>query len=225
MVYDKLFRCLLSGRCPACGSGSATGLCTGCRADLAHVERPCAHCGLPLPGSVCPRQGTDWALDAVVAPLEYVEPLDEYIQALKFAGRRYLGRALGELLVEAVRTSPASSNVEVIVPVPLHRQRFLQRGYNQAVEIARPVAAALRIDLYLAGIRRQRATTAQAQLAASKRRANLRRAFSVDRNLNGLHVAIVDDVITTGATVNSLAHELLLAGASSVQAWAVARAI
>ncbi|MDH3506131.1 MAG: ComF family protein [Gammaproteobacteria bacterium] len=225
MVYHSLLQFLLSGRCAACGSGSATGLCTGCRADLAPVERPCAHCGLPMPVSTCPRQGSTWVLDAVIAPLEYVEPLDDYVQALKFAGRRHLGRALGELLVEAVRTSPASWNVEAIVPVPLHRRRFLERGYNQAVEIARPVAAALRIDLCIAGIRRQRATAAQAQLGANERRANLRRAFSVTRDLKGRRVAIVDDVITTGATINSLAHELLLAGASSVQAWAVARSI
>lgn len=164
-------------------------------------------------------------LDAVVAPFEYVEPIDGYIHALKFAGRRHLGRALGEVLVDAVRTAPASHVIDVVVPVPLHRRRFLERGYNQAVEIARAVAAALRIDYYIAGIRRQRTTAAQTLLTASERQTNLRHAFSVKRNLKGLNVAIVDDVITTGATVNALARELKLAGARSVQAWAIARSV
>jgi ComF family protein len=166
-----------------------------------------------------------WMLDSVIAPLEYTEPLDGYIQALKFAGRRHLGRALGELLVDAVRATHASRVVDAIVPVPLHRRRFLHRGYNQAVEIARPIAAALGIDFYLAGIRRPRATSAQAQLTAKERQANLRHAFLVSRDLQNLHIAIIDDVITTGATVNALARELMLAGASSVQAWAIARSI
>ncbi len=174
---------------------------------------------------MCPRRIGTWQLDAVVAPLEYAEPIDDYIQALKFAGRRALGRALAEPLVDAVRTRPAGEPVDAIVPVPLHRRRFLERGYNQAVEIARPVAAALGLDLYVAGIRRRRPTPAQTQLTARKRLANVRRAFSVNRKLTGLHVAIVDDVITTGATVNSLARELKRAGASSVHAWAVARSI
>ncbi len=225
LVYDALLRRLLSGRCTACGMTSTTGFCAGCRADFLHVSRPCADCGLPLPTSACPRETIPWRLDAVVAPLEYVEPLDSYIHALKFAGRRHLGRALGELLAETVRAMPAARIVDVIVPVPLHRRRFLERGYNQAVEIARPVSAALGTDYYVAGLRRQRATSAQAQLNASERRANLRAAFAVNRHLDDLNVAIVDDVITTGATVNALAHELKLAGASSVQAWAVARSI
>lgn len=164
-------------------------------------------------------------LDAVVAPLEYRDPVNEHIQALKFAGRRQIGRALGEILVEAVRAIPQGRDVDAVVAVPLHRRRFLERGYNQATEIARPVAATLSVDLYVAGIRRRRATTAQAQLSASERRSNLRRAFRVTRDLSNLNIAIIDDVITTGATVNALARELKRAGASSVQAWAVARSI
>ncbi len=225
MVYDNLVRRLLSGRCPACGDICNTGFCTGCRSDVAHLARPCPTCGLPLPAMACPRRIMPWTIDAVVAPRAYAEPLDGYIQALKFAGRRHLGRALGELLVEDLRSRPASRLVDAIVPVPLHRRRFLERGYNQAVEIARPVTAALKISCYVAGIRRLRATSAQAQLTAGERQANVRRAFSVTRNLKGQHVAILDDVITTGATVNALARELKRAGAVSVQAWAVARSI
>lgn len=225
MVYDKIVRHLLSACCPACGAASASGFCTGCRDALARIERPCPDCGLPLPPTACPRHTAPWVVDAVVAPLEYAEPVDAHVQALKFAGRRHLGRALGEQLVEAVRAIPSSPSVDALVPVPLHRRRFLERGYNQAVEITRPVAAALRIDFYVAGIRRQRATTAQAKLSANARRANLRHAFRVTRDLRDLHIAVVDDVITTGATVNALARELKRAGAASVQAWAIARSI
>lgn len=225
MVYDSLVRALLGERCPACMGASAMGFCAGCRAELARVARPCRNCGLPLPARACPRQTSRWTLDAVIAPLQYTEPVDGYIHALKFAGRRPLGRALGTLLVETLRATPPSLFAEMIVPVPLHRRRFLERGYNQAVEIARTVAATLKIQYCVAGIRRHRATAAQTQLSARERRANLRNAFSVTRNFAGRHVAIVDDVITTGATVNALARELKLAGARSVQAWAVARAV
>jgi len=224
-VYDYVARKLLPGRCPACGIASAAGFCAACRADLTRVEHPCGRCGLPLPVAVCPRQTASWAFDAVVAPLEYVEPLRAYVRDLKFAGRRNLGQALGDLLAEAVRAAPAGRNVDAIVPVPLHRRRFIARGYNQAVEIARPVATSLHTSLYIAGIKRRRATTPQAQLAATARRANVRHAFAVRRNLKGRHIAIVDDVITTGSTVNALARELLLAGARTVQVWAVARSL
>jgi ComF family protein len=135
--------------------------------------------------------------------------------------RREFGRALGELLVDAISASSAAA--DAIVAVPLHRSRLIERGYNQALELARPLAAATRKPLLVSGIHRRRPTAPQSQLAAAHRRQNLRGAFRVSRRIEGMHLAIVDDVMTTGATVEALAEALRSAGAASVVAWVLAR--
>jgi ComF family protein len=189
------------------------------------VRRPCPRCGLSLPAASCPATSAAWTVATVVAPFRYAEPLQGYLQALKFAGRRNLGRALGELLVDHLVATGMAEGIDSVVAVPLHRRRLISRGYNQAVEIARPIVAALRIPKLVAGIVRCRSTAAQSELSALERRANLRGAFAVNRPLDGRRIAVIDDVMTTGATVNTLALVLLRAGAESVQAWTVARAL
>jgi ComF family protein len=116
------------------------------------------------------------------------------------------------------------SNTDAIVPVPLHPRRLRQRTFNQADEIARPLARAIRVPLIVRGIHRHRHTEAQTALSRAARLAGPAQAFAVsNRSLRGLTIAVVDDVITTGATVNALAAALRAAGAQSVVAWAVAR--
>lgn len=222
-VYRRLLDAIVPGRCPACGLPAARGYCAACRGDFVPVTAACPRCGVARPERGCPLEGGRWHLAAVVAPFLYTEPLKSELRALKFAGRRGLGRGLGELLAE--RVLARSQGVDAIVAVPLHRARFLARGYNQAVELARPVSAALRKPLLVRGVTRRRDTPAQARLTAPQRRANLRGAFAVSRALDGARLAIVDDVMTTGATANALALEILRAGAVSVEAWAVARAL
>ena len=124
-----------------------------------------------------------------IAPFDYVEPLRIHVQRLKFAGQRRLGRALGELLAGQISATPAARHVDVIAAVPLHRSRLLERGYNQAFELARPIAAELRLPLLRAGIGRRRATAAQSRLTAEARYANVRDAFEVSRDVRGIHVA------------------------------------
>jgi ComF family protein len=149
----------------------------------------------------------------------YAPPLDGYVLALKYGGARNLGRALGLLLAGAVR----GAEVDALVPVPLHPKRLRERGYNQGVEIARPLSRALGLPLVLGGIERRGAQVRQTGQTAAERLRNVADAFAVRRNLAGRRIAIVDDVITTGATVNALAAALLAAGAASCVAWAVAR--
>ena len=134
-----------------------------------------------------------------------------------------MGRALGLLLVEVLEGRGLTGEVDALVPVPLHRRRLIERGFNQAFEIARPVAAATGLPLMIRGIHRHVNTQPQSLLAAHERYRNMRSAFSIRRNLKGLNVAIVDDVITTGATVNTLATSLREAGAREIHAWALAR--
>jgi ComF family protein len=207
--------------CPSCGGSSRAGFCDVCAAELARVTDACGVCGLARPVARCPRQAVAWRVAAVTAPLVYASPLDGLVHSLKYRGGRRLGRALALLLLDALRDRGRS--VDVLVPVPLHARRLRQRGYNQATEIARTLGAGLERPVLLGGVRRRTDHGPQASLAANARIRNVAAAFAVTRRLDGLRVAVVDDVITTGATVNALAGALLDAGASRCEAWAVAR--
>ncbi len=216
-MLDLLFREI----CPGCGGVSGSGFCSVCAADLPRTSDACSGCGLARPVARCPRHAAPWHVDAVVAPFAYAPPLDHYIQQLKYAGARSLGRAFGLLLAPEVRD--LRSDVDALVAVPLHPTRLRERGYNQAVEIARPLCRALDVPMLLRGIDRRHASPSQTGGSATQRLASVVAAFRVARSLSGLRVAIVDDVITTGATVNALAAELLAAGAARCIAVAAAR--
>ncbi len=220
MVYS-LFRRLFVESCIGCGEASSGGLCAVCAAELVPVRNACRRCGLAQPVARCPRDEIDWAVDAIVAPFQYAPPLDGYLHALKYRGARDLGRALALALLPAL--ADACRGVDALVAVPLHRSRRLERGYNQAQEIARTLERALRRPALERGIVRHAAGPKQTGQAARQRRAAVARVFRVERDLSGLGVAIVDDVITTGATVNALAAELRAAGAVRCVAFAVAR--
>jgi ComF family protein len=183
------------------------------------VAAPCAACGLARPVARCPRRALAWRVEATVAPFEYAAPLDRYVHALKYRGARNLGRAFGLLLADAVR----GGDVDALVPVPLHARRLRERGYNQATEIARTLGRALGLPVLVGGIARRGRHGPQTGQTAAERVRNVTGAFAVRRNVAGLRIAIVDDVITTGATVNALAAELLAAGAARCDAWTIAR--
>ena len=216
---------LLPERCQSCGGPAAAGLCADCQACVTRLENPCTGCGLEQPVGACPRTGRGWHIESLTAPFHYKSPLNGYIQALKFGRSRVMGRALGLMLLEVLEHRGGASQVNALVPVPLHRRRLRERGFNQAFEIARPVAAGLGLPLLIRGIGRQADTQPQTLLGARDRRENIRGAFRTRRDLQALNVAIVDDVITTGATVNALAASLRDAGASTVHAWALARTV
>lgn len=161
--------------------------------------------------------------DAARAPLLYRPPLDWLVQGYKFNQRLAPGRLLGELLARHLAQEVAAMP-ELIVPVPLHPARLRQRGYNQALELARPLARRFDVPLARGLVRRTRATATQSLLAAEERRRNVRGAFALAAPLTARHVAIVDDVIATGSTVGELARLLRRAGAQRIEVWALARA-
>jgi ComF family protein len=206
--------------CPGCGLASAGGFCGVCAAELPRVEQACRRCGLARPVARCPRTQMAWDVDAVVAPFSYAPPLDHYLQALKYRRARVLGRAFALLLAPELA---ALRPVDALAAVPLHRARLRERGYNQAQEIARVLAGTLGVQALTRGIARCVATPAQAGQGARERRRGVARAFRVARELTGRCIAIVDDVVTTGATVNALASELKTAGAARCVVIAVAR--
>ena len=218
-----LARELIPDTCPRCRMSSAGGFCGDCRRDFVRVGSPCPRCGLPAPCRRCPALAAGWLLDAVRAPYLYAAPLAGCLQALKYAKERRFGAALGRLL--ALEVDSARSGCDIVVAVPLHPARLRQRSFNQADEIARPLARALGARLLAAGIRRTRHTEPQTALDRGERLRSLDGAFAVRGSLAGLSIAIVDDVITTGATINALAAALRSAGAVGVEAFAVARAV
>jgi ComF family protein len=207
--------------CPGCAEASRAGLCAVCAAALVRVADPCERCGLGRPVASCPRRGRPWHVERVLAPFAYSAPLDGYVHALKYRGARRLGRTLALALVDELRD--AARGVDALVPVPLHPRRLRERGFNQATEIARALGGALERPLLLAGIRRRGAQVTQAGRGAAERLENVASAFVVESDLAGARLAIVDDVVTTGATVNALAAALRDAGAERCDVWAVAR--
>jgi ComF family protein len=224
--------------CPRCGDESVAGFCEACGSEFARVPDACSACGLPGPDHACPARLPGWRLDGVFAPFVYAAPVSVYLQRLKFARQHKLGRALGLLLARelagsanlarAIGSGTLAGRVpacDMLVAVPLHPRRLRERTFNQADEIARPVARALGLPQRCRGIHRVLHTGAQTGLARAERLVNLERAFQVSCRLDGARIAIVDDVITTGATVNALAAALKAAGAAHVEAWAVARTV
>jgi len=208
--------------CVLCGARASSGtLCAPCETDLPWLPRQrCAVCALPLPsGAVC---GACVALppqfDRVDAPFAYRYPLAQLIHALKYGGRLALARTLGDALTRTV-----SRDVDAIVPMPLARERLAERGFNQALEIARVVAARTGIPLLRNAVRKVVDTPPQAALPWNERARNVRRAFVCDSDFAGERIAVVDDVLTTGATLNELARVLRKAGAVGVAGWVVAR--
>jgi ComF family protein len=210
--------------CQLCGAGCGRGmLCAACREDLPWLPpRRCASCAVPLAsGGVCgacldrpPR------FDRVEALFAYRFPVDRLIHALQYGGRLALAGMLGAEL--ARRVVPG---VDAIVPMPLAPGRLAERGFNQALEIARPVGRATGIALLRHACRKVADTLPQAALPWSERAKNVRRAFVCDADLRGKRIAVVDDVLTTGATLNELARVLRRAGAIEVVGWVVARTL
>ncbi len=221
-------RALLPPRCLLCDGNGADGrdLCGGCRGDIVANASSCARCAVPLamPAALCGRcLRRAPPFDAAWVPLRYDHPLDLLEARFKFHGDLAAGRVLAELFVDAARAAPPA-RPDLLVCVPLHRARLRERGYNQALELARPLARALGVPLDADALMRQRATAAQTGLAAAARRRNLRDAFAVrpGRALPA-HVAVVDDVMTTGSTLAECARVLKRAGVPRVDAWALAR--
>jgi len=212
---------LFGGSCYLCRGAAPSILCERCDADLPRLGAEyCPRCALASPaGAVCGRCLTQVpAYDATVAALAYAFPADVLVQALKFRAELALAPLLGRLLADRV----AGRKVDCIVPVPLSPQRLRGRGYNQALEVARHVAKATGTRLAPELCERTRDTSAQMDLPTAERGRNVRGAFDCPRLVEGT-IAVLDDVMTTGATLHEVAAALKRAGAARVENWVVAR--
>jgi ComF family protein len=220
-------RWLYAAPCLLCGAGTgrgAGGLCRGCRADLPWRGPACRRCGKELAvAGVCGACLHDPpAQEELVCPFDYAAPLDHLVRRLKFGGDLACARLLGQLMAAHVARS-AACRPELIIPMPLHRRRLAGRGFNQALELARPLARRLGVPIEASACIRHRATAEQSTLAAAARRVNVNGAFAVRLPLPA-SVAIVDDVLTTGSTAAALMAELKRAGVSRIALWICARA-
>lgn len=235
-LLARLLHAVLPAGCLACGEPlvarrSALNLCSACRGRLLALPQPaCSVCSRPLTDCAAAPEGFRCAacrahppaFERLLALWSYQPPIDAVVLALKFRRLDYLGRQLADEVLSAMQAElPA---VDGVVPVPLHWRRRLMRGYNQAELIAGPIARQLGAPL-LAALAKRRATRPQSRLPRHERMANLRRAFSVVRpeRIAGRRLLLIDDVATTGATIDAGASALRAAGAAAVVALVVAR--
>jgi ComF family protein len=226
-----LLELLAPARCLfCCAPAAAHGACEACSKALPWNERACRACGLPLAGATAagacgdclraaPPQDASWVA------FRYAAPLDQAIVDLKFHGRLAPAHVLGGLMARRLARRPEPLP-ELLIPVPLSPGRLRRRGYNQALELGRELARLLSLPLAPSAARRVRATLEQTRLDAPARRRNVRGAFAVAAAaVAGRHVALLDDVVTTGATMAELARATRAAGAARIEAWAAARAL
>ncbi len=209
-------------------------ICTGCQTDLTAMDACCQRCAEPLAQShsLCGRCQQQLPLfDSVFAPYLYAQPLTQLVTAFKFKRQPSAGQAMGLLLAEAVAIAVESGELSLpdcLVPVPLHPWRQIKRGFNQSALLADDVAKHLRqmeMTVPVAGsmLQRIRRTRPQPGLSLVERRRNLKGAFSLKGN-PPRHVALIDDVMTSGNTANECARILKQAGCEVVQVWVAARA-
>ena len=233
---DKALDLLFPPRCVACNR-LGEWLCAECRGEIEIIPSPtCRFCALPLPApaaegdgpaDVCPRcRSRQHVLDGLAAYAFHNGPLRRAVHELKYSGLRSLARPLGRLMADRwPQLRPADQPFDVIVPVPLHRRRERERGYNQAALLARELGRRLQLPVVEHVLIRSRATARQTDLDAAQRRANVQGAFACRSDgLSGRAILLIDDVCTTGSTLEAAASALRAAGVAAVWGYTLTRA-
>lgn len=233
-VLGQLAQVLWPPICLACGMAAEPqadrALCSACFAALPWNENACCGCALPLQiedagrlCGACLRRKTR-PLAEVHSTFVYAAPLDRLLPRFKFHQSLPAGRLVATLMADALHS--AAARPEALLPIPLHIARLRQRGYDQALELAKPLSRQLGIPLLCGVIKRHKATAPQSELDKQQRQRNLRDAFSLASNRPlPSHIALIDDVMTTGATLEAAARTLHRAGVARVDAWVAARAL
>jgi ComF family protein len=238
-LLHKLLSALFPSRCILCGQTVITPaiddmieLCTDCYRNLPFNESCCAQCALPLPEAagdqvLCGRCINKLpAFDYCHSLFRYEDDIIHLVHQLKFGDKISYARSLGELLYHRLQAEieKTGDRPDCLLPVPLHNRRLRQRGYNQSIEIARVMSHKLNIPIEYNLVERRRYTETQTGLNAKQRRKNISKAFLVSGEMRYRHVLVVDDVVTTGATVNELALLLKKHKVERVGIMSIARA-
>lgn len=208
-------------------SRSKENICRKCDVNLPYANYACHQCARPLtleagriPCGACLKNPPHF--DQTLALFTYKPPISHLISRLKFNHELSYAQLLSALLIRKIRYYPTSLP-DLIIPVPLNKKRLQERGFNQAVEIARPLSRYFAIPMDIKGVRRKKPTVAQTRLTALQRKHNIQDAFSTTQDYSHLSIAVVDDVMTTGNTVNELSKTLKQHGAKSIHIWCCAR--
>lgn len=226
--YCLLCRKTLTGQ----AAGRCTEICQDCMSSLPYNRCCCVLCALPLPEHIgaevlCGRciKKTP-AFDYAYSLFRYEGDIKRLVHQLKFGEKITYARSLGELLYELLvaKLLAEDDKPDCLLPVPLHKSRLRQRGFNQSIEIARVLSRKLQLPIEYDAVMRQRSTSAQTGLNAKQRQKNIKGAFTVKKDVEGKHVLIIDDVMTTGSTVNELAIVLKKNQAARVGVLSIARA-
>ena len=219
------FSQVIGTRCPLCRA-PADGLCDACSAALPRNDHACPRCALPMPASApieIPCAGClvrPTVFERALAPLVYLPPVDDLIAGFKYHRRLAFGRIIGDVLADAA--AGISDPPGLLLPVPMHPARLRRRGANHAQELAHRVSRRTGIPQDPNALARLQDGVHQRGLSRRERLRNIRKAFGVRKALPD-HVALIDDVITTGATAEAIALALRSAGVGRVEVWAVAR--
>jgi len=233
-IFKKVHVFLLPYTCILCEalSDQELDLCQGCENDLPWHRDACPQCAQPLgqtsssslqsPCGQCLKNPPPFT--QTIAAFRYEMPISQWVNQLKFYNQLLPSQLLGALLAKKIKAQSLQLP-QCIIPVPLHKQRLIKRGYNQTHEIAKTVAHILQIPIDPHYCQRIRATAAQTEIPQRQRYSNIKNAFQAKSNKVYQHLAIVDDVVTTGATVSELAKTLLLNGVHRVDIWCSARTV
>lgn len=223
---------LLPSRCVLCNGSVCNpfNLCSFCLSVMPWLEHCCDYCANPLPEDKtskiricgqCLKQAP--LFQKTTGLFVYEKPASVLIIQLKFHHRLLLGDKLGKLLERKLRPLYQNSLPDLLMPVPLHPKRLRQRGFNQALEIAKPIGRLCNIPIDKKSLIRTRPTRAQSEIPAKERRSNVKNAFQCNAELQNLHILLIDDVITTGHTIHECCKALKKAGAKQIDVCAVAR--
>ncbi len=228
LIFTQLGSFFDPSLCPGCGHNlqNNESFCSGCIQKLEYIHNPCKLCGNNNQGpdpicAACLYDPPRW--QNLIAPLQYQGLPRELLVRFKFSESLELANSLIKVVI--THFDARQPRPEVLIPVPLHHQRFMQRGYNQAFEIAKLISRELDIPVDDSCLRRIRPTQAQAGLSAYKRQKNILKAFEVDNQKNYKHVAVVDDIVTTGSTANEVTKTLHRVGIETVEIWGLARVV
>lgn len=228
LKFKRIFP-LLKQICILCASheGGELGICMPCLSDLSwHTSPQCPQCGLISDGSVCGScLKAPPSFDATHALFSYDYPVDKLLQHYKYKETLHLANTFASLLANKIQPSTHSLKIDRIIPMPMHVTRLKQRGFNQALEVARLMSNNMQIKLDYQSCQRIKYTPPQASLSLKERIKSIRGVFNCAQSLQGLNIALVDDVMTTGASLNELAKTLKQAGAAHVECWVIARTL
>ena len=221
----RLVNAILPERCCLCLQRDSAGFCHQCQQLLPWIRSCCQHCGITMTiAGICGQcQNKRRGYDQLTIPFSYQHPVSSQIHQLKYHGQLSLVPALAKMLAMQVITS-GSPLPRVLIPVPLHRKRLRDRGFNQAELIAKYTGKLLSIPVDYQLVSRTRNTVSQTELSASARRKNMQDAFTVSNPGRYDAVAVIDDVITSGATMDAVCTALRRHNFNHISAWAIARA-